>query len=372
MLCLATSLEDLRLRLGRIVVAYTATSAVTAGDLQAAGAMAVMLRDALAQPGPDPRGRTGLHPLRPVRQHRPRQQLGDRHPGGPRSATASSPRPASAPTWAPRTSSTSSAGSPASPRRGRARRHRAGAQGPRRVARRRRSAARTSTSRWRPGCPTCASTSRSSSALRPPAGRRHQPLPDRLRLRARGDPRLCDEMGVRAYPATHVAEGGAGARLARGVVEAAEGPPTSASSTRDLSLEKMSRPRHAGLRRRRHRVRAAGKAPSRSTSGSASATCRSSSPRPTCRSRPTPRAGAPTGQTVPCARCAPPSAPATSTRSAATCARCRGCRGSRPPSASTSPRRAPSPACRDGGGQRPLVGASGSPSTRRAIATSSR
>ena len=47
-LSLSTSLSDLRERLGRIVVGYTrAGEAVTAEDLQAAGAMAVMLKDAL-------------------------------------------------------------------------------------------------------------------------------------------------------------------------------------------------------------------------------------------------------------------------------------------------------------------------------------
>ena len=48
LLTLATSLEDLRLRLGRIVVAYTVEGkSVTADDLQAAGAMSVILQDAL-------------------------------------------------------------------------------------------------------------------------------------------------------------------------------------------------------------------------------------------------------------------------------------------------------------------------------------
>jgi formate--tetrahydrofolate ligase len=48
LLTLATSLEDLRLRLGRIVVAYTVEGkSVTADDLQAGGAMAVILQDAL-------------------------------------------------------------------------------------------------------------------------------------------------------------------------------------------------------------------------------------------------------------------------------------------------------------------------------------
>lgn len=48
LLTLATSLEDLRLRLGRIVVAYSMEGkSITADDLGAAGAMAVILRDAL-------------------------------------------------------------------------------------------------------------------------------------------------------------------------------------------------------------------------------------------------------------------------------------------------------------------------------------
>jgi formate--tetrahydrofolate ligase len=47
-LALSTSLQDLRRRLGRIVVGYTADeAAVTAEQLQAAGVMAVLLRDAL-------------------------------------------------------------------------------------------------------------------------------------------------------------------------------------------------------------------------------------------------------------------------------------------------------------------------------------
>jgi formate--tetrahydrofolate ligase len=47
--CLATSLEDLKKRLGNIVVGYTrAQKAVTARELQAHGAMTVLLKDALA------------------------------------------------------------------------------------------------------------------------------------------------------------------------------------------------------------------------------------------------------------------------------------------------------------------------------------
>lgn len=47
-LCLATSMEDLKDRLSRMVVAYnTEGKAVTAGDLQATGAMALLLKDAI-------------------------------------------------------------------------------------------------------------------------------------------------------------------------------------------------------------------------------------------------------------------------------------------------------------------------------------
>jgi len=47
-LCLATGLEDLKERFGRIVVGYTADKEpVTAGQLQAAGAMAMLMKDAV-------------------------------------------------------------------------------------------------------------------------------------------------------------------------------------------------------------------------------------------------------------------------------------------------------------------------------------
>ncbi len=47
-LCLASDLDDLELRLGRIVVAYTRDRRpVTAGDIKADGAMAVLLKDAI-------------------------------------------------------------------------------------------------------------------------------------------------------------------------------------------------------------------------------------------------------------------------------------------------------------------------------------
>ena len=61
------------------------------------------------------RGRAGARPRRPVRQHRARLQLGDRDQDGARATpTGRSPRPASASTSAPRSSSTSSAATPGS------------------------------------------------------------------------------------------------------------------------------------------------------------------------------------------------------------------------------------------------------------------
>ena len=68
---------------------------------------------AAAQPRADAREQSGVHPRRPVRQHRARLQLGDRDQDGAEALpTTSSPKPDSARTWARRSSSTSSAASP--------------------------------------------------------------------------------------------------------------------------------------------------------------------------------------------------------------------------------------------------------------------
>ncbi len=55
-LCLATDMDDLKERLGRIVVAYNfAGEPVTAKDLHAVGSMAALFKGRLkAQPDPDP------------------------------------------------------------------------------------------------------------------------------------------------------------------------------------------------------------------------------------------------------------------------------------------------------------------------------
>ena len=78
-------LRDLRERLGRIVVGFTyAGRPVTAEDLRAAGAMAVILERPAAEPPADHREHAGPRAHRAVRQHRHRQLLGagrpDRHP----------------------------------------------------------------------------------------------------------------------------------------------------------------------------------------------------------------------------------------------------------------------------------------------------
>ena len=68
---------------------------------------------AQAQSRADAGEQSGVHPRRPVRQHRARLQLGDRHAERRSSSpTTSSPKPASAPISARKNSSTSSAASP--------------------------------------------------------------------------------------------------------------------------------------------------------------------------------------------------------------------------------------------------------------------
>ena len=67
-------------------------------------------RRAQAQPHADAGEHAGPRARRPVRQHRARQLVDRRRPrSASTAATTSSPRPASAPTWAPSASSTSSA-----------------------------------------------------------------------------------------------------------------------------------------------------------------------------------------------------------------------------------------------------------------------
>ena len=82
--CLAKDLDDLKERLGNIIVAYTRDrKPVRARDLKAHGADdGAAQGGVVAQPGADARRHARLHPWRAVRQHRPRLQLGARHHDG--------------------------------------------------------------------------------------------------------------------------------------------------------------------------------------------------------------------------------------------------------------------------------------------------
>ena len=111
--CLARDLDDLQERLGRIVVATRRDgSMVTARDLKArrrhGGAAA---RRADAEPCADAGRLAGAGAWRAVRQHRAWLQLAAWRRGSAEAGRLSwSPRPASAPIWAARNSSTSNAG----------------------------------------------------------------------------------------------------------------------------------------------------------------------------------------------------------------------------------------------------------------------
>ncbi len=82
-LCLATSITDLKARLGRMVVGYTyEDKPVTANDLKAAGPGGAAQGCDQAQSGADAGGNAGPDPRGPLCQHRPWVQLDHGHPGG--------------------------------------------------------------------------------------------------------------------------------------------------------------------------------------------------------------------------------------------------------------------------------------------------
>ena len=78
--CLATSLKDLKNRLGNIVVGYTRDQkpVLAQGPQGARRDDGAAEGRAQAQPRADAREQPRVHPRRPVRQHRARLQLGDR------------------------------------------------------------------------------------------------------------------------------------------------------------------------------------------------------------------------------------------------------------------------------------------------------
>ena len=224
-----------------------------------------------AQPAADAREHAGARPRRAVRQHRARQLVDRRRPDRhPHAATTSSPRPASAPTWAPSGSSTSSAGPPgsrptppcSSPRSARSRRTPASTtivagrplpdgaarREPRRGPRRRR--------------PTCASRSRTSGCTACRRSSRSTPSPTDHAVRARRRSReIAAELGARSPCRTHFADGGAGAtELAEAVAEAAERADRRSGCSTPTTTplrEKIETVATQGLRRRRRRLHAA-------------------------------------------------------------------------------------------------------------------
>src|ERR1700760_1189993 len=80
-MAVSRDLQDLRRRIGNITAAYSYDGGrpISAEDLQAAGAVAGLPKGAAqAEPRADARGPAGADALRPVREHRPRQQLARR------------------------------------------------------------------------------------------------------------------------------------------------------------------------------------------------------------------------------------------------------------------------------------------------------
>ena len=352
--------DDLRERLGRIVVGYTDEGkSVTAEDLHAAGAMAAILEDALKpnllqtlEGGPaiihcGPFGNIATgHVVGHRRPHRHARQRLRHHRGGLRRRHG---RRALLRRQVP--------GQRAQARRRRRRGHGARAEGPlgalcrpspaspcpRACSRR---ARRTS----RPGCPTCASTSRScgGSASQPVVAINafpddHDSEHDVIRALLQ-QPRA----SVRAVT-RHVAEGGAGAlELAQVVVEAAHEPTDfEFLYPLDLPLEQKIE----AIATQIYGADGIDVSPAAARAlkdyerlGYGGLPVVIAKTHLSISSDPTPARRAARVAACRCARCARRSAPATSTRSAATCARCRACRPPPTPSASTSPRTARSPA----------------------------
>ena len=114
LVAVARDLADLRERLGRITVGPDVRG--RAGDRRAdrgggRDGGRPQGRDQ-AEPRPDARGPAGVRPLRPVREHRARQQLARRRPRRAQARRVRrSPSPASRRTWGWRSSSTSRAAS---------------------------------------------------------------------------------------------------------------------------------------------------------------------------------------------------------------------------------------------------------------------
>ncbi len=334
-----TSLHDLRERLGRIVVGYTSEgSGVTAEDLHAAGAMAVLLVDALKpnllqtlEGGPaiihcGPFGNiaTGTSSVTADLIAVARQRL-RHHRGGLRGRHG---RRALLRREVPGRRSARPTSRSSSPRCARSRRTRGGTD-----TRREGAAAGMldGESRGRRGrAAEPAPAPRDRAPLRGPARRRHQRLPRRPRLRARRHPAPLRTASACARGHTPRRRGrGRGARARRGrhgggrtsrPASASSMPSTCRSSRRSRRSRRRSTARTASTSARWR----PGRSPTTSASvRRAARRHRQDAPvdlvGPDCAAR---RAAG----GCPCVRCGLRSGPATSTRSAATCARCRACR----------------------------------------------
>ena len=367
-LALASDLHDLRARLGRMVLATTRDGTpITAEDLKVAGAMAVLLKDAI-KPNllQTLEGGPGLRALRAVREHRPRQQrvLADRvalattdivvHGGGfgadmgaekffDIKCRASGLRPDAAVDRRhdPRAQDA---------RRGRPDR---GGQAARPGAARRRTstpcgaAARTSPSRSRTS-PRTASVVVAINTF---------PTDTPAEIEAVREVALA--AGARdAVVARHFTDGGAGAEeLAEAVWAAAEdgAPDFRLLYPDEAPLAREDRgDRDPDLRRRRGRLPPAGEGSSRSTRPRASARlpiCMAKTQYSSATTRSS--SGRPPGSASRSGRSGFPPAPASSRRSRARCGRCPGCTSARAASASTSTPTGTSSGCSDGLRRRP-------------------
>ena len=230
-------------------------------------------RRARAQPGADPRARSGVRARRAVRQHRARLQLGRRDPGGP--AAGRLRRHRGRLRRRPRRGEVRRHQVPqvraASGRRGR-RGHGAGAQVPRRGRRtgpRRRRTSAPSRPAWRTCAGTCATSARSTASRASSRSTGSRPTPTR---RSRGSSSWSPTRASAPSPPRTSSTAAPGPTdLAKGVLELIEEP-----SPHDVRLHLRRRPvadregrdgRAPAVRRARGDVGREGAAPARADRG---------------------------------------------------------------------------------------------------------
>ena len=275
-LALASDLQDLRARLGRVVLATTPRRHADhrRGPQGRGRDDRAPARRAQAEPAPDPRGRAGVRALRAVRQHRPRQQLGARRPGRARDERHRRDRGGLRGRHGRREvlrHQVPRVGARARTRRSIVATVRAlkmhGGVGPDRG----RQAARPGAARGQPGGGPARRreprrADRERRAVRGPGGRRDQHVPDRhAPARSRRSSEVALAAGARdAVVARHFTDGGAGAEdLAAGGLGGGRGG--------RAGLPAALSGRHGARRSRSRRSRPASTAPRASTSRPAAA-----------------------------------------------------------------------------------------------------